>query len=393
MMLGFASWFVRKYDQSIKAYEQSLEIDPTYGNAYNQLAYTYSYLDDHDKAVSAIKKYLSLQPDVLNPYDSAFDIYMNAGRFNDALQTCEEALKQNPGWVSLVLFRGWAHLLMGDMERAHEDIRRAIELRPASEIFYTRQKGYMALLEGKYGEALNEFQTAADLAQSEKDAGSEIFSRLDLGKMYAEMKEYSKALEQYALAEKLSGQVYRSGFNPVPVIGNYFAGMAMVKKKDYAGAKALAGKIEKTIQTEELDDFYNDFYNLLLGEIFIAQGESRAAKDALLKCSVVTETFSPNYRVLEAAAYALEGAPEMAVKAYLNCQNTVANSKQALQEYFYYFLESSKADYKMGRLYEKQGNKVKAVEHYTKALERWKNADPGLPEVEDARKRLAGLRQ
>jgi serine/threonine protein kinase/Tfp pilus assembly protein PilF len=391
-ILGFINWVTGQYDQSIKAFERALEIDPTYANAYNQLAYTYSYLNDHEKAIPTIKKYLALQPDVDNPYDSAFDIYMNAGRYDDALQICQDALKQNPGWASFNLYQGWAHLLKGDVETAHEDIRRAIEHQPASTISYTRQNGCIALFEGKYGEALKEFQKAAGLAQSEKKVGSEMYSRLELGKMFAALNQYSKALEEYSLAEKISGQVYRSDFNPVPVIANYFAGIAMVKNKDYAGAKALAGTIEKTILSEKLDDFYKDFYYLLLGELSVAQGDSIAAKGALEKCSVVIETFSPNYRVAEARTYALEGAPEKAIKAYLDCQNTLANSKQALNEYFYYFLESSRVDYYVAQLYEKQGNKVKAIEHYTKALERWKNADPGIPEVEDARKRLATLK-
>ena len=43
------------------------------------------------------------------------------------------------------------------------------------------------------------------------------------------------------------------------------------------------------------------------------------------------------------------------------------------------------------KVLEKKSQKAKAIEHYERFLELWKNADPGIAEVEDARKRLAGL--
>jgi tetratricopeptide (TPR) repeat protein len=47
--------------------------------------------------------------------------------------------------------------------------------------------------------------------------------------------------------------------------------------------------------------------------------------------------------------------------------------------------------FRVAGLYEKKGDKAKAVEHYKKFLEIWKNADADLPEPGLARARLAAL--
>jgi len=46
----------------------------------------------------------------------------------------------------------------------------------------------------------------------------------------------------------------------------------------------------------------------------------------------------------------------------------------------------------LGKICEGQGDMTKAIEHYQKFLDLWKDADPGIVEVEDARKRLARLK-
>lgn len=51
-----------------------------------------------------------------------------------------------------------------------------------------------------------------------------------------------------------------------------------------------------------------------------------------------------------------------------------------------------KAGYVLGLAYEKSGWRSKAIEQNQEFLEIWKDADPGIPEVEDAKERLNRLR-
>ncbi len=46
-----------------------------------------------------------------------------------------------------------------------------------------------------------------------------------------------------------------------------------------------------------------------------------------------------------------------------------------------------------GKLFKQGACQTKTIEYYEKFLDLWKDANPGIAEVEDARKRLAGLKE
>jgi len=52
----------------------------------------------------------------------------------------------------------------------------------------------------------------------------------------------------------------------------------------------------------------------------------------------------------------------------------------------------AKSFYMLAKIYEQKSRKDKAVEHYEKFLDLWKDADTGIPEVEEATKRLAAIK-
>ena len=45
----------------------------------------------------------------------------------------------------------------------------------------------------------------------------------------------------------------------------------------------------------------------------------------------------------------------------------------------------------LGQLWEKEEDESRAITHYEKALEQWRNADEDMPELLDTRASLAGL--
>ncbi len=57
----------------------------------------------------------------------------------------------------------------------------------------------------------------------------------------------------------------------------------------------------------------------------------------------------------------------------------------------FYTLWSVKAHYLLGLAYEDSGWTAQAADQYRLFLDIWKNADPGIPEIEDARLRLERL--
>jgi tetratricopeptide (TPR) repeat protein len=371
-----------------------LEIDPTYANVYNTLAYQYSSSNDHRKAISAIKKYLALQPDVSNTYDSAWEIYIRAGQFDEANHICEKALKKDAKWYGFHLRIGYIYLFNGDGDKAREKFHQVALLDPEREVPVARHLGYSYLLEGRYKEAFAEFEKAVELAGNVEDAEQEVGSRFDLGKMSAAQGNYSGALEEFSEAKKVSPRIYDESFNPLLIIAEYLAAATLVQKGDYDGVQARAARIKRFIEEHHYDSFYMDFYHTLLAEMHLAQGKGQAAKASIGKVSGMTKTYSPRCRTLLADIYGLLGNTEKAISTYENLYNDLVTRHDFLGgDCFYYFLGRSKVNYHLGKIHEQKGEKLKAIEYCSKALDQWKNADKGLPALIDTKARLARLKE
>ena len=95
-------WLVhqRRYAQGIFILEHAITLFPEYPAALNELAYANAFSGNFDKAYALMDRYVQLQPDQPNPYDSYGEILRAAGRYEDAIQKYRMAIRIDPNFGS-----------------------------------------------------------------------------------------------------------------------------------------------------------------------------------------------------------------------------------------------------------------------------------------------------
>ena len=390
--LGTANYFTGNYQQSVEAYNKVLEIDPKHADAYNMLSYNYSNMNEHEKAISAVRNYIALLPDVSNTHDTAFEIYLMAGQYDNAYQVCEEALKINPQWTKFKEYESYIYLFRGEGDRAREKNRDISKLDPSWELYLVDDLGCFNMYEGRYREAAVEFQKGVNLAHNIKNTESEIYSRLVLGKFYCVMGEFSKAIKEFSEVKKLSKEIYGKAYNTWPVRADYHWGVTAIHQGDYDEALAIAERIKNYIVSNHYDDILMDYYYLLYAKIHLKKAQLTAVTDMINRISQFTRRNFPRYRMLTADLLVLQGKLENAIHVYQEFYNDWQTTRTSFGgDFFDYFMERSKVHYRIALLYEKLGNSQQAIFYYQKALNQWKNANEDLSEFVDTKKRMTKL--
>ncbi len=93
-----------QFEEAILNYKKSINIYPT-AEAYTFLGWTYSFLNNLEKAIEECKNAISIDPDYGNPYNDIGAYLMQQGKFDEALTWLELALKskryENPHFAHL----------------------------------------------------------------------------------------------------------------------------------------------------------------------------------------------------------------------------------------------------------------------------------------------------
>jgi tetratricopeptide (TPR) repeat protein len=169
-------------------------------------------------------------------------------------------------------------------------------------------------------------------------------------------------------------------------------GKALVSQNSLTEAKSVADELKDILESPELSIGKLRYYNHLYGLIDAKKGNFNQAIDYFNRFypnrSINTEGVPDGYYVMylepKAHAFYQNGDLDDALKEYKKITNL--NFLRLACGGIY-----SRSFYMLGKIYQEKGDKTKAIENYEKFLDLWKDADPGLPEVEDAKERVASL--
>jgi len=386
------------FHEAIEEFNKTLELDPNYGPAFNALAYTYADMGNFEKAIEYFKRYASVSPGDANPFDSMAELYFRMGKLDEAIAKYREALDVKPDFYMADWSIGYIFAFKENYPEAIEWLDRFIaHPSPGKRAEGYVWKGFYHYWLGNLDEFHSNLLKAANLADS---VGNDLWkARADWtrGWIYYDRGELELGQRDFKNWFDFIVEYSPASIPYNTACYNFYLGLADLKQGRIDSAKSKLDEMKSLLPKIISKDRIRFYHDLLYGEVLLAEG---SVEEAIAICEKASPLGMPpsmypwnilSYNIpflkdVLARAYLQKGELDKAISEYERLITFDPNSKERS-------LIHPKYHYRLAKVYEKKGWSGKAIEQYEKFLDLWKDADPGIPEIEDAKKRLGGLQE
>ncbi len=419
----------KTYDKSIEAYNKLLELYPDDNDGNNQLGLVYSLIEEWDKAIEPFISCIQRKDEVIWPYLNLSIVYRAKGLYDKAKEVLEyylnnisdnaeihnqlaltylcqkkydlalvevdKALSMDPDNYFYFLTKGNIYHCKGDFIKAEKEYQKVLELEEKAAHLHGRQSlGALYLSQGRFEKSEEQLKQGILLAKEIVEKRWESSLQLDYTYRYLKSGRFKEALKELQNAQEAAIQG-ESLF--LQICSLHYKGIAYLEMKSMDEAQRAAAELKELIESG-MNKKAIRYYHHLLGKIELKRKNfSKAVEFFKRGISLLHyQCYSDNFQWLIPDSHALFMEP-LALAYY-----KMGDLDTAQEEYEKITSLSSgrlffgdiyvKSFYMLGKICEEKGWKGKAIEHYEKFLDLWKDADPGIVEVEDARKRLARLK-
>jgi tetratricopeptide (TPR) repeat protein len=370
--------------------ELAIEKNPRNSVSYYNAMALYRYTGLYEKGINLCHEYLERYGDVHYLYAELARIYQAQGEFEQALEAARTAYKLDPTRRGYLFNSGDSHLLLGDYEAAGKEYQSA---------GYINGKMRLLNYQGRFRELgvlleKNIQQTRKSGNIRDMNTYNYHLSELLPSRFKNEEISLSVIEELNNLFDLEEGwhlediprdrqPLYWERLN-VPFNEAIFH----LKRGFVEKAKDCLSKMEK-YKDDSLAANEEGLFHMLSGRIAFYEKRYPQALESLRKAlEHQNHGGQINAQLVDWIAETHLAAGDL-TKAAEEYNRITGLTTGRLDWGDIYVL----AFYNLGNIYEKQGVTDKAVENYEKFLNLWKDADPGIPEVNDARIRLNNLRE